>query len=74
VQTRYALHVLDIRFSRNPIPSDVIGEVRDKIDALVVPRNKSVRPALVHVNGAADSVVDVDYFDKIVDFGTLATQ
>jgi uncharacterized protein len=74
VQTRYALHVLEIRFSRNLISSDVIGEVQDKIGALVVPRNKSVRPALLHVNGVADGVVDADYFDKIIDFGALATQ
>lgn len=74
VQTRYALHVLEIRFSRNPIASDVIGEVKNKIDALVVPRNKSVRPALVHVNAVADGVVDADYFDKIIDFGALTMQ
>lgn len=74
VQTRYALHVVEIRFLRHPISADVVAEVQKKIDALITPRNLSIRPVLVHVNGVSDSVVDADYFDRIIDFGELATR
>lgn len=73
VQTRYSLYVVEIRFSHNPITGEVVRDVQRKIDALVTPRNLSIRPALVHVNGVADSVMDADYFDRIVDFADLAT-
>jgi hypothetical protein len=42
------------------------------IEALITLKNLSVRPILVHVNGVADSVEKVDYFDKILNFGALA--
>jgi hypothetical protein len=51
----------------------IVQEVKQKIHALITPRNLSVRPVLVHVNGVAEAVEDADYFDRIVDFGGLAT-
>lgn len=74
VQTRYSLYVVEIRLSRAALSSTVLQEVKKKVDALVRPRNLSVRPILVHVNGVAESVEDADYFDKIIDFGALAAQ
>jgi uncharacterized protein len=74
VQTRYSLYVVEIRFMHDKVPSTVVQEVKDKVHALVVPRNLSVRPILVHVNGVAEGVKAADYFDKIIDFGVLATQ
>ena len=38
---------------------------------LKVPRNFSIRPVLIHVNGVEERVIDERYFDKIVDFGEL---
>jgi len=74
VQTRYSLYVVEIRFSLNPVPFDVIEQVQRKIESLIIPRNLSVRPILVHVNGVADSVRDQDHFDRIIEFGALVTQ
>ena len=61
------------KFMLNPVPSDIIEQVKRKIKALKKPRNLSIRPILVHVNGVADSVVERDYFDKIINFGELVT-
>lgn len=73
VQTRHSLFVVEIKFSRSPLNSSVVGDVQRKIAALITPRNLSVRPVLVHVNGVAEAVEDADYFDKVLDFGALVT-
>jgi uncharacterized protein len=72
IQTRYSLYVVEIKFSRSQLTIAIVEEVKQKIHALVTPKNLSVRPVLVHVNGVADAVEDADYFDRIVDFGKLA--
>jgi len=72
VQTRFnTLYLCEIKFSKNPISNKVIEEVEKKSKRLKIPRNCSIRPVLVHVNGVEESVLDADYFDKIIDFGQL---
>lgn len=51
---------------------DVVHSVRSKVRRLQKPKNLSVRPVLIHVNGVEQNVRDVDYCDRIVDFGRLA--
>jgi hypothetical protein len=48
----------------------VVQEVREKVEALITPRNLSIRPVLAHVNGEN---ADADYFDRVLDFGTMVT-
>jgi hypothetical protein len=69
IQTRYSLFVVEISFSRSELTLPVVQEVKRKIDALITPKNLSVRPVLVHVNGVAEAVENTDYFDKVLDFG-----
>jgi len=38
---------------------------------LKVPRQFSIRPVLIHVNGVEDSVLEERYFDKVIDFSQL---
>jgi predicted transcriptional regulator len=71
IQTRYSLYVVEIKFSRSQLTTAIVQEVKQKIHALITPKNLSVRPVLVHVNGVADAVEDADYFDRVVDFGKL---
>lgn len=49
----------------------VVGEVNQKIDRLTLPKSISIRPVLIHVNGVEDSILDMGYFDKIIDFEQL---
>ena len=72
VQTRYSLYVVEIKFSRSELTTAVVQDVKQKVHALITPKNLSVRPILVHVNGVAEAVDDADYFDKVVDFGKMA--
>lgn len=72
IQTRFHnLYVCEIKFSKNPIGNKIIEEMEKKRTSLKIPRNCSIRPVLIHVNGVRESVLDERYFDKIVDFGEL---
>jgi hypothetical protein len=72
IQTRHSLFVTEVKFSRSELATAIVEEVKRKVAALITPKHLSVRPALVHVNGVAQAVLETDYFDKIVDFRELA--
>jgi len=70
IQTRYNnLFVCEVKFSRNEIKMNIINEVQQKIHRLKIPKHFSCFPVLIHVNTVSDSVMDEDYFTKIVDLG-----
>jgi hypothetical protein len=63
----------EIKFSKSAIKPDVVGEMRQKLEKLQLPRKFSVRPVLIHVNGVHSEVVRSQFFSQIVDFGELLT-
>lgn len=72
VQTRFnTLYICEVKFTKNPVDPQIIDEMEEKIQRLKVPKRFSIRPVLIHVNGVEDSVLDQQYFDKIIDFGQL---
>jgi AAA+ ATPase superfamily predicted ATPase len=72
IQTRYnCLYVCEIKFSKSPITVKVVEEMKSKISRLILPRNFSYRPILIHVNGVDDEVIAEDFFAKIIDFSEL---
>ena len=67
IQTRYHnLLVCEVKFSRNTIKKDIIEEVQQKIDCLSLPKHFSCFPVLLHANEVSDSVIDANYFLKII--------
>lgn len=69
IQTRFNTYYLfEIKFSRNPIKSSVISEVKSKMARLKISRGAVCLPVLIHVNGVAPSVSESDFFFKIIDF------
>lgn len=72
VQTKFGnLHLCEVKFSRNIIRKDVIDEVQEKIKALSVPRNFSIKPVLIHASEVHDDVIDSDFFVKIINLTHL---
>jgi len=70
IQVKYnTLYICEIKFSKNEIKKDIIHEMQKKIAALMIPKNFSYRPILIHVNGVKDEVVDDGFFAAIIDFG-----
>ncbi len=72
VQTKFKnLYIIEIKFSRNPIDNTTIAQIQEKIARLALPRGYACLPVLIHVNGVTDTVIESDYFYKIIDFSQL---
>lgn len=72
IQTQFStLYLCEIKFSKSPVNKKVIDELEEKRKRLRVPRSFSTRPVLIHVNGVDESLLEENYFDKIIDFGQL---
>lgn len=72
IQTRHrTLYVCEIKFKRETLGIEIIGELEEKIHRLSLPKNFSVRPVLIHVNGVTDELKDQSYFSHLLDFGEL---
>lgn len=72
IQTRFGgLYVCEIRFSKDPIGTSVIADLKAKIGALGHPKGISYRPVVIHVNGVTADVVDSEFFAAIIDTRAL---
>lgn len=61
------LYLCEFKFNRNELKSEVIDEVQKKIDRLSIPRGFSIIPVLFHFGGVSDSVLDSQFFYRIID-------
>ena len=69
IQTRFnTLFAIEMKFSINPIKSSVIQEMKEKLNAIELPKRFSIWPILIHVNGVSDEVINSGYFAEIIDF------
>lgn len=69
IQTKYnALHLCEIKFSKNPVGLSVVEEIRKKIEALERSASFSIRPVLIHVNGVDDEIHEHEFFSDIISF------
>ncbi|MGD9108205.1 MAG: ATP-binding protein [Gammaproteobacteria bacterium] len=70
IQTRFdTLYICEIKFSKNPISTKIIEEMKEKINRLRLPKRISCRSVLIHVNGVINDLLDTRYFADIIDFG-----
>jgi hypothetical protein len=69
VQTRFGnLFACEIKFSRHPITTAIIDEMKSKLKALQIPKEHAKLPVLIHVNGVVPEVEESGYFARIIDF------
>ncbi|MBM3208492.1 MAG: ATPase, partial [Chlamydiae bacterium] len=72
IQTKFGTcYLCEIKFNSQEITKSVIDEVKQKIKSLALPKNMSIRPVLIHVNGVDESVLESDFFSSIIDFNDL---
>lgn len=64
-------YLCEVKFSSQPITRSVIDDVKQKIRTLALPKNISIRPVLIHVNGVDESLLESDFFSSIIDFNNL---
>lgn len=70
VQTKYnSIYLCEIKFSKEKIGIEVIYEIQDKIARLSLPKNYSIWPVLIHVNGVTEPLKKSGFFSKTIDFG-----
>jgi hypothetical protein len=55
----------------SPITKSYFLDLVLKIKSLVLPKNMSLRPVLIHVNGVDEYVQESDFFSSIIDFNDL---
>jgi uncharacterized protein len=72
IQTKFGTcYLFEIKFSSQEITRSVIEEVKKKIQSLALPKNISIRPIIIHVNGVDEYVKESDFFSSIIDFKDL---
>lgn len=72
IQTRFnVLYICEIKFSREKIKSSITDEVSEKIRRIKIPKQFSLMPVLIHVNGITDQVAESELFAHIIDFGEI---
>jgi AAA+ ATPase superfamily predicted ATPase len=72
IQTRHGpLYLCEIKFSRNPITTDVEQDLQEKVTRIDAPRHCSILPVLIHANKVNESVLYGDTFARIIDFSSI---
>lgn len=72
IQTKHGpLYLCEIKFSRNPITTEVEQDIRKKVQRLDVPRHCSILPVLIHANKVSESVLYGDTFARTIDFSDI---
>jgi len=70
IQTnKNTLYICELKFKKKAIEKSIIEEVQQKLNRISLPRNFTLRPILIHINGVRSAVEDEEYFDEIINFG-----
>ncbi len=72
IQTKYSLYVCEIKFRRK-ITKAIIDEVQGKIDNIRPQKGFSIRPVLIYSGELAQSILEEEYFDRVICFEDLLT-
>ena len=68
VQTRTKnLYLCEFKFKRQEIGAEILDEIQEKINRLSVPRGFAITPVLFHIGGITETVLDNQYFYRIID-------
>lgn len=61
------LYLCEFKFYRHEVQASIIKNIQNKIEKLVLPKGFSICPVLFHCNGVSDTVIDANYFYRIID-------
>ena len=61
------LFVCEFKFKRREIGTEVIDEVRERMDRLSIPRGFAKIPVLFHIGGVSNAVLDSRFFYRTID-------
>lgn len=62
----HVITICEIKYNNEPVGSKVVSEFEKKMAYFPNAKNKTIHKVLIAVNGAAESVVNQCYFDRII--------
>lgn len=65
--TTKTLYMCEFKFNSNELKSEIIKESQDKMNNLRIPKGFSICSVLFHFGGVADTVLDSQFFYRIID-------
>ena len=75
IQTKFkTLYVCEIKFSMHAIGRDIIHQMKEKIARMNLPAGYTCLPVLSVASGVTQSVLESDFFVKIIDLKSLLEQ
>ncbi len=63
IETRRSFYLVEMKYFARKVPAKIAKDIRQKLERFGLPRNKSVRSAILHVNGVAESLESNEYID-----------
>ncbi|MFT4924539.1 MAG: AAA+ ATPase superfamily predicted ATPase [Phenylobacterium sp.] len=63
IETTRSFYMVELKYYADLVPQRVIAEMKQKLDRFGLSHNKSVKTAIMHVNGAEDGVINSEYVD-----------
>lgn len=74
IQSKYnTLFVCEVKYSKNSIKPQIIDEMKQKLRKLAKPKNFSCVPVLIHFGEVQESVEEIGYFGKIINFEEISS-
>lgn len=74
IHTRFnVLYLCEIKFSKHELKTNLIEEMKHKLERLAMPKGFSSKPVLIHVNGVSEDVLESGFFSNVIDFSELLT-
>lgn len=67
IQTTRRIYVCECKLYSDEIGKSIVSEVKQKLERIVQVRGCTYHPVLIHANSVADTVVDTEFFDEIID-------
>ena len=72
IQTRTKnIFICEFKFKRRELGIDVIDEIKDKTNAIKIPKGFAIVPVLFHLSGVSSSVEIANYFYRMIDITTF---
>ncbi|NQZ08505.1 MAG: AAA family ATPase [Algicola sp.] len=63
IETNRSFYLVELKYYAGLVPGRVITDIKQKLDRFGLSHNKSVKTAIMHVNGAEDAVINSEYVD-----------
>ena len=67
------LFVCEFKFKRRELGIDILDSMKEKINALKIPRGFAAVPVLFHIGGTSHSVETDGYFYRVIDITDFIT-